>query len=61
LQRIPRGSLRRRVIAGTAADKNFFGYNFWLGKLNELGGNFIQGEMVKAFPDSIGYRKRFGQ
>jgi hypothetical protein len=37
------------------------GFNFWLGKLNEFQGNFIQAEMVKAFLDSIEYRQRFGQ
>jgi hypothetical protein len=41
-------------------DTDFTGYTFWLGKLNEFNGNFIQAEMVKAFLDSIEYRKRFG-
>jgi len=27
-------------------------YNFWLTKLNQFNGNFVQAEMVKAFPDS---------
>jgi hypothetical protein len=44
-----------------APDKDFSGYNFWLGKLNEFQGNFIQAEMVKAFLDSIEYKQRFGQ
>ncbi|MCA1618541.1 MAG: hypothetical protein LC795_04350 [Acidobacteria bacterium] len=44
-----------------APDSNFSGYNFWLGKLNEFGGNFINAEMVKAFIDSTEYRNRFGQ
>jgi hypothetical protein len=35
--------------------------NFWLCKLNEFGGNFINAEMVKAFISSIEYGKRFGQ
>jgi hypothetical protein len=35
------------------------GYNFWLGKLNRAGGNFVEAEMVKAFLDSIEYRDRF--
>ena len=37
------------------------GYNFWLSKLNEFKGNYIQAEMVKAFLDSTEYRARFGQ
>ncbi len=42
-------------------DPNFNGYNFWLGKLNQFNGNFIQAEMVKSFIVSIEYRRRFGQ
>jgi choice-of-anchor B domain-containing protein len=37
------------------------GYNFWLGKLNQFDGNFVEAEMVKAFITSIEYRRRFGQ
>jgi hypothetical protein len=40
-------------------DANFTGYNFWLGKLNQFGGNFVQAEMVKAFISSDEYRLRF--
>jgi hypothetical protein len=36
------------------------GYQFWLNKLNEFGGNFEQAEMVKAFIVSAEYRRRFG-
>ncbi|HEX8285466.1 MAG TPA: pre-peptidase C-terminal domain-containing protein [Pyrinomonadaceae bacterium] len=42
-------------------DPNFVGYNFWLGKLNEFNGNYVQAEMVKAFITSIEYQSRFGQ
>jgi hypothetical protein len=35
------------------------GYNFWLGKLNQFNGNFIEAEMVKAFLSSVEYRGRF--
>jgi hypothetical protein len=35
------------------------GYNFWLTKLNDFNGNYIQAEMVKAFITSIEYRARF--
>jgi hypothetical protein len=55
------GYLRRDPDAAPEANLNFDGYNFWLGKLNEFNGNFIQAEMVKAFLESIEYRKRFGQ
>ena len=41
-------------------DNNLDGFNFWLGKLNEFNGNFINAEMVKAFISSIEYRQRFG-
>jgi hypothetical protein len=35
------------------------GYQFWLNKLNQFGGNFEQAEMVKAFINSGEYRDRF--
>jgi hypothetical protein len=41
-------------------DNNLDGLNFWLNKLNQFNGNFVQAEMVKAFISSIEYRKRFG-
>jgi len=41
-------------------DPNFDGLNFWLNKLNQFNGNFIDAEMVKAFISSIEYRRRFG-
>jgi hypothetical protein len=41
-------------------DGNFSGYNFWLNKLNQFGGNFVNAEMVKAFIQSTEYRQRFG-
>ena len=40
-------------------DANFDGYRFWLGKLNEINGDFIAAEMVKAFISSTEYRTRF--
>jgi hypothetical protein len=36
------------------------GYNFWLGKLNQFNGNFVDAEMVKAFITSGEYFQRFG-
>lgn len=53
------GYLRRDP--DVAPDSNFDGFNFWLGKLNQFNGNFIQAEMVKAFIQSIEYADRFGQ
>ncbi|MBV8855979.1 MAG: hypothetical protein JOZ02_03370 [Acidobacteria bacterium] len=40
---------------------DFNGYDFWLGKLNQFNGNYIQAEMVKAFISSDEYRNRFAQ
>jgi Beta-propeller repeat/Domain of unknown function (DUF4214) len=42
-------------------DGDLSGYNFWLGKLNQFNGNFIDAEMVKAFISAGEYRQRFGQ
>ncbi len=52
------GYLRRDPDTGPNTD--FSGWNFWLGKLNEFNGNFIQAEMVKAFLESTEYIDRFG-
>jgi len=35
------------------------GFAFWLAKLNQFNGNFIEAEMVKAFISSDEYRRRF--
>jgi len=43
-----------------APDSDFVGYNFWLGKLDQFGGNYQAAEMVKAFIVSTEYRQRFG-
>jgi hypothetical protein len=53
------GYLRRNPDA--PPDTNFDGYNFWLGKLNDFGGDYRRAEMVKAFLSSTEYRRRFGQ
>ena len=42
-----------------APDTNYDGFNFWLSKLNQFNGNFVQAEMVKAFITSIEYVERF--
>jgi hypothetical protein len=41
-------------------DNNLNGYNFWLNKLNQFNGNFVNADMVKAFIKSTEYRRRFG-
>ncbi len=42
-------------------DADASGYGYWLGKLEQFGGNFVAAEMVKAFLSSDEYRKRFAQ
>jgi hypothetical protein len=51
------GYLRRNPNEGP--DSDFAGYNFWLNKLNEFNGNFVQAEMVKAFIVAGEYISRF--
>ncbi|MFL6336268.1 MAG: PQQ-dependent sugar dehydrogenase [Pyrinomonadaceae bacterium] len=51
------GYLRRDPDASPDAD--FAGYNFWLTKLNDNGGDYRKAELVKAFLVSIEYRRRF--
>ena len=54
------GYLRRNPDDAPQPGLNFEGYDFWLTKLNDNGGNFIAAEMVKAFIASDEYRQRFG-
>ncbi|HXI23551.1 MAG TPA: FG-GAP-like repeat-containing protein [Pyrinomonadaceae bacterium] len=51
------GYLRRNP--DDAPDGDYSGYDFWLAKLNDFHGNFIEAEMVKAFITSLEYRQRF--
>ena len=51
------GYLRRNP--DDAPDNNHTGYDFWLTKLNQFNGNFVNAEMVKAFIVSGEYRGRF--
>jgi hypothetical protein len=53
------GYLRRNP--NDAQDTDYTGYEFWLTKLNQFGGNYNNAEMVKAFITSNEYRKRVGQ
>jgi hypothetical protein len=52
------GYLRRNP--NDPQDTDYAGYEFWLGKLNQFNGNFVNAEMVKAFIVSVEYRARFG-
>ena len=52
------GYLRRNP--NDSPDSDYSGYDFWLTKLNQFNGNFIDAEMVKAFISSTEYRQRFG-
>jgi hypothetical protein len=52
------GYLRRNP--NDAPDADYTGYDFWLSKLNQFNGNFVNAEMVKAFIQSDEYRHRFG-
>jgi hypothetical protein len=52
------GFLRRNP--NDPPDNNFDGYDFWVAKLNQFNGNFLDAEMVKAFLASLEYRSRFG-
>jgi hypothetical protein len=54
------GYLRRNPDDAPEPGLNFAGWKFWLDKLNQFGGNFVQAEMVKAFLTSDEYIKRFG-
>jgi hypothetical protein len=54
------GYLRRNPNDPPEAGLDFGGYNFWLGKLNQFNGNFVNAEMVKAFIISSEYQQRFG-
>jgi hypothetical protein len=51
------GYLRRDPNSGQ--DTDYTGYDFWLTKLNQFNGNYINAEMVKAFISSIEYTNRF--
>ncbi|MDT5157624.1 MAG: hypothetical protein QOH51_1981 [Acidobacteriota bacterium] len=53
------GYLRRAPDA--VPDADFRGWKFWLDKLNQFNGNFVQAEMVRAFLSADEYRHRFGQ
>src|SRR5579885_489341 len=51
------GYLHRNPDEGPDADMS--GFNFWLKKLDDNGGDFNRAEMVRAFIESSEYRNRF--
>ncbi len=52
------GYLRRNP--NDPQDSDYTGFEFWLNKLNEFNGNFVNAEMVKSFILSGEYQGRFG-
>ncbi|MBA2705622.1 MAG: hypothetical protein H0U60_17415 [Blastocatellia bacterium] len=52
------GYLRRNP--NDTPDSDYSGYEFWLTKLNQFNGNFVNAEMVKSFLVSGEYIQRFG-
>jgi hypothetical protein len=52
------GYLRRNP--NDPQDTDYVGLDFWLQKLNQFNGDYINAEMVKAFISSGEYRQRFG-
>jgi hypothetical protein len=52
------GYLRRNP--NDAPDADHSGYDFWLKKMIQFGGDYAKAEMVKAFINSDEYRHRFG-
>ncbi len=53
------GYLRRNPNDAPEPTLDYTGYDFWLTKLNQFNGNYINAEMVKAFLTSTEYRARF--
>ncbi len=54
------GYLRRNPYDPPESTLDYGGYNFWLNKLNQFNGNYVNAEMVRAFIVSDEYRLRFG-
>ncbi len=54
------GYLRRNPNDSPEPTLDYTGFDFWLTKLNQFNGNYINAEMVKAFLSSPEYRQRFG-
>lgn len=54
------GYLRRNPNDAPENGLDYTGFDFWLSKLNQFNGNFVNAEMVKAFIVSGEYQQRFG-
>jgi hypothetical protein len=52
------GYLQRNPNEGP--DSDYTGYDFWISKLNQFNGNYVNAEMVKAFINSSEYSQRVG-
>jgi hypothetical protein len=52
------GYLRRNP--NDPPDSDYTGYDFWLTKLDQFNGNFVNADLVKAFIVSTEYRSQFG-
>jgi Tol biopolymer transport system component len=59
-QQFTRAFVQLEYFGYMKRDPDEAGYEFWLGKLNQFGGNFVNAEMVLAFISSPEYRARFG-
>jgi hypothetical protein len=55
------GYLQRNPSDAPEKNLDYEGWDFWLSKLEQFGGDFQRAEMVKAFLDSTEYRNRFKQ
>ncbi len=53
--------VRMQYFGYLRRDPDAAGFAFWLNKLDQFHGNFVQAEMVKAFLNSGEDRRRFGQ
>jgi hypothetical protein len=60
-QQFTRAFVQLEYFGYMKRDPDDAGYAFWLGKLNQFGGNFVNAEMVLAFISSPEYRARFAQ
>jgi predicted outer membrane repeat protein len=60
-QQFTRAFVQLEYFGYMKRDPDEAGYAFWLAKLNQFGGNFVNAEMVLAFISSPEYRARFGQ
>jgi hypothetical protein len=54
------GYLRRNPDDAPEPTRDYSGFDFWLTKLNQFNGDFVNAELVKAFITSGEYRHRFG-